>query len=113
MGTTLRFGVLGRITVTRDGTAVPITAAMPRAILAALLMQANKPVPTTRLVSGLWGDNPPRSAAASLNNHIFRLRRHLADPGRDLIRATESGYVIRIRDGELDLHEFLELYRRG
>ncbi|WP_194908406.1 AfsR/SARP family transcriptional regulator [Catenulispora rubra] len=113
MDQTLRFDVLGPVTVTRDGVAVPITAAMPRAILAALLMQANKPVPATRLKSGLWGDSPPRSAAASLSNHILRLRRNLADAARDRIRATESGYAIRIQDGELDLDDFVELHGRG
>ncbi|WP_370352983.1 BTAD domain-containing putative transcriptional regulator [Catenulispora sp. EB89] len=113
MGQTLRFDVLGAVTVTRDGMAVPITAAMPRAILAALLMQANKPVPATRLKAGLWGDSPPRSAAASLNNHVLRLRRHLADAKRDRIRVTEAGYAIRIQDGELDLNDFVELHARG
>jgi DNA-binding SARP family transcriptional activator len=113
MGRLLRFGVLGPVTVVQDGVKQSITAAMPRAILAALLLAANKPVPSRRLEAGLWGDTPPRSASAALYNHVHRLRRRLGDFGHDRIQATQSGYQLEIRAGELDLDDFGGLYDRG
>ncbi|NUP50138.1 MAG: transcriptional regulator, partial [Catenulispora sp.] len=109
----LRFGVLGPVTVLRDGADTPVTAAMPRALLTALLLGANRPVSVERLVAGLWGEAPPRNASASLHNHVHRLRRHLGPGGRERLRGTSAGYVLEIRDGELDLPVFAELHERG
>ena len=113
MGENMRFGVLGPVTAAWDGVDCSITAAMPRAILAALLLDANRPVPHGRFTAGLWGGNPPRSASASLHNHVHRLRRCLGDFGRERIRGTASGYVLDLRAGELDLLDFEELHDRG
>lgn len=113
MSERLYFGVLGPLTVRRDGAALPVTAAMPRAILAALLLEANRPVAAGRLRTGLWPESQPRCASASLHNHVHRLRRGLGDFGRDRIRAAPSGYLLEIHDGELDLHAFLALHEHA
>lgn len=112
-GERLRFGVLGPVTVARDGADSPVTAAMPRAVLTALLLRANQPVSVERLRSGLWGSEPPRRADSSLHNHVHRLRRHLGRFGQDRLAVTPSGYVLEIRDGELDLTRFTELHDRA
>lgn len=113
MGESLRFGVLGPVTVVRSGVEVPVTAAMPRAVLAALLLGANKPVPARRLESVLWQGGAPLRSGASLHNHVHRLRRQLGDSGRERIQTTPSGYVLQVRAGELDVHDFAELHERG
>jgi DNA-binding SARP family transcriptional activator len=86
---------------------------MPRAILAVLLLDANRTVPTERLISALWGDNPPQSAGASLYNHVARLRRSLGAAGVSRIRSVSAGYLVHVDDEELDLQVFTDLYRRG
>ncbi|WP_435283836.1 BTAD domain-containing putative transcriptional regulator [Streptomyces koelreuteriae] len=75
-----------------------------RVLLAALLLDAGRVVSAASLKDALWGGAPPASAQASLHNHVARLRRMLDDPER--LRTVPSGYVLRVDDGELDVHVF-------
>ncbi|MFF3872402.1 BTAD domain-containing putative transcriptional regulator [Streptomyces sp. NPDC001978] len=75
-----------------------------RALFAALLLEAGRVVPVESLKDALWGGAPPASAQASLHNHVTRLRRLLDDPER--LRAVAPGYLLRVDDGELDVHVF-------
>ncbi|MFF7753869.1 BTAD domain-containing putative transcriptional regulator [Streptomyces sp. NPDC007971] len=75
-----------------------------RALLAALLLEAGRVVSVDALKDALWGGAPPVSAQASLHNHVTRLRRLLDDPER--LRAVSPGYLLRVDDGELDVHVF-------
>ncbi|MEU9573298.1 BTAD domain-containing putative transcriptional regulator [Streptomyces massasporeus] len=81
-----------------------IASPKSRVLLAALLLDAGRVVSVEALKDALWGGEPPVSAQASLHNHIARLRRLLDDPGR--LRTVPSGYVLRIDEGELDVHVF-------
>ncbi|MER5574084.1 AfsR/SARP family transcriptional regulator [Streptomyces massasporeus] len=81
-----------------------IASPKSRVLLAALLLDAGRVVSVESLKDALWGEEPPVSAQASLHNHITRLRRLLDDPGR--LRTVPSGYVLRIDEGELDVHVF-------
>ncbi|ANS66952.1 putative regulatory protein [Streptomyces lincolnensis] len=75
-----------------------------RALLAALLLEAGRTVSVDALKDALWGGTPPASAQASLHNHVTRLRRLLDDSGR--LRAVPPGYLLRVEQGELDVHVF-------
>ncbi|MFJ4581217.1 AfsR/SARP family transcriptional regulator [Streptomyces echinatus] len=75
-----------------------------RALLAALLLESGRVVSVESLKDALWGGAPPVSAQASLHNHVTRLRRLLDDPER--LRAVPPGYVLRVDQGELDVHVF-------
>ncbi|MFJ9869483.1 BTAD domain-containing putative transcriptional regulator [Streptomyces sp. NPDC101165] len=75
-----------------------------RALLAALLLEAGRVVSVESLKDALWGGAPPVSAQASLHNHVTRLRRLLDDPER--LRAVAPGYLLRVDEGELDVHVF-------
>jgi DNA-binding SARP family transcriptional activator len=70
----MRFGLLGTVAVIRDHAGLPVRTAKPRTVLAARLLDANRVVPTGRLAKALWGDHPPASWAASLHNHVSRLK---------------------------------------
>ncbi|MGW1922660.1 AfsR/SARP family transcriptional regulator [Streptomyces massasporeus] len=110
----MRFGLLGPPVLFRgmqEGgrssgryEARAIASPKSRALLAALLLDAGRVVSVESLKDALWGGEPPVSAQASLHNHITRLRRLLDDPGR--LRTVPSGYVLRIDEGELDVHVF-------
>ncbi|MFJ8198776.1 BTAD domain-containing putative transcriptional regulator [Streptomyces sp. NPDC096152] len=82
----------------------PIGSPKVRALLAALLLEAGRVVSVEALKDALWGGAPPASAQASLHNHVARLRRLLDDPER--LRAVPPGYLLRVGQGELDLHVF-------
>ncbi|MER5831554.1 BTAD domain-containing putative transcriptional regulator [Streptomyces sp. NPDC002130] len=106
----MRFGLLGPPVLFRDdqggrrSEATPVASAKSRALLAALLLDAGRVVSVEALEDALWSGAPPVSARASLHNHIARLRRLLDDPGR--LRTVPSGYVLRLDEGELDVHVF-------
>ena len=108
----LQFVLLGPPTVIRDGAELRIQAVMRRSVLAALLLEANKVVTTERLFGMLWGQEPPAAATASLYNHVMRLRAALGDDG-DRLRTVGQGYLLDVREGELDLQVFAELYDRA
>ncbi|MCW8376831.1 AfsR/SARP family transcriptional regulator, partial [Streptomyces justiciae] len=78
-----------------------------RVLLAALLLEAGRTVSVDALKDALWGGSPPASAQASLHNHVTRLRRLLDDPER--LRAVPPGYLLRVEQGELDVHVFESL----
>ncbi|GHB81390.1 hypothetical protein GCM10010397_60520 [Streptomyces spinoverrucosus] len=89
----------------RPGLAVrAVGSPKARVLLAALLLEAGRVVPVASLKDALWGGAPPASAHASLHNHVARLRRMLDDPGR--LRAVPPGYLLRVEQGELDVHVF-------
>src|SRR5215213_2524567 len=97
------FRILGRVEARRNG--VPLTAIGPkqRALLALLLLHANEPVPHASLVDGLWGDDPPETAAKALQVYVSQLRRLV---GRELIRTRPGAYQLEIAPAALDLLRF-------
>ncbi|MBR7838112.1 winged helix-turn-helix domain-containing protein [Actinospica durhamensis] len=107
----MRFGLLGPVTVQLDAAGAPvrIEQRMPEILLAALLLNAGKSVPTVKLTTALWGYDPPPTAASSLYNHVGRLRRLLGPEGGGRIRTASVGYVIDVESGELDTAEFAAL----
>ncbi|GAA2825158.1 BTAD domain-containing putative transcriptional regulator [Kitasatospora paracochleata] len=98
----IAFGLLGPLTVHDGREPRPITSPTHRALLTHLLLDPNRPVTAEALVAAVWGERPPRTAQASLHNHIGRLRRSLGPLLEDRLRSTASGYVLRVEDGELD-----------
>ncbi|CAL9303409.1 hypothetical protein SUDANB51_04582 [Streptomyces sp. enrichment culture] len=87
-----------------EGTVRAIGSPKTRVLLAALLLDAGRVVSVESLKDALWGGTPPVSAQASLHNHVARLRRLLGNPER--LRTVPSGYVLRVDEGELDVHVF-------
>ncbi|MBD0424433.1 tetratricopeptide repeat protein [Streptomyces sp. TRM S81-3] len=105
----LRFGLLGPPVVydargDADGHGGHMPGPKTRVLLAALLLEAGRAVSIESLKEALWGGAPPLSAQASLHNHVTRLRRLLDEPGR--LRTVPSGYLLRVDEGELDVHAF-------
>ncbi|MEU5567972.1 AfsR/SARP family transcriptional regulator [Streptomyces coeruleorubidus] len=106
----LRFGLLGPPVLYYDvsgggrSEARGVASPKSRVLLAALLLDAGRVVSVESLREALWGGAPPVSAQASLHNHVARLRRLLDDPER--LRTVPSGYVLRVDEGELDVHVF-------
>ncbi|MEU1273294.1 BTAD domain-containing putative transcriptional regulator [Streptomyces sp. NPDC005799] len=105
----LRFGLLGSPVLYEargEASAEMLSVGSPklRALLAALLLEAGRVVSVESLKDALWGGAPPASAQASLHNHVARLRRLLDDPER--LRSVPPGYVLRVEQGELDVHVF-------
>ncbi|MEU4727280.1 AfsR/SARP family transcriptional regulator [Streptomyces sp. NPDC023588] len=107
--------ILGPVEIRRGGLPRTPTALKRRALLALLLLHANRPSSVDMLVEELWDGHPPRSAVATLQMYVSGLRRIL-DPGhsRDggdarrhpVLRTAGSGYLLHVGPGELDLDCF-------
>ncbi|MDX2558704.1 BTAD domain-containing putative transcriptional regulator [Streptomyces sp. TX20-6-3] len=113
----MRFAVLGETAVrTEDGTPVRVPELKVRALLAALLVDAGRPVSAFRLVDDLWGDEPPGNPLRALQAKVSQLRRAFeeAEPGgRDLVVTQAPGYLLAVPEGALDAHEFARLAARA
>ncbi|WP_155058057.1 AfsR/SARP family transcriptional regulator [Streptomyces blattellae] len=114
MSARYEFRILGPLEVRRDGHPVGIGATKLRLLLAALLAEANQVVTVERLMSRLWGDQPPKDARNTLQNYVLRLRRAL-DCSADTtpVLTHPRGYVIKVDPDALDLHRFTALVLQG
>jgi DNA-binding SARP family transcriptional activator/tetratricopeptide (TPR) repeat protein len=101
----VEFRLLGPLEVLDGDRVLPIGGKKRRAVLALLLLAANRVVPTARLIDEVWGESPPRAAPSSLQNHVSRLRAVLG--GR--LETRPSGYLLRVAPDELDLERFRRL----
>jgi len=99
----MEFGVLGPLEVMDDDGRLQLGGPKQRTVLAHLLLRANNLVTAERLIDALWGEEPPGSARNTLQTYIKHLRKLV---GRERIEHLSSGYVLRVRPGELDLLRF-------
>lgn len=109
----MQFRILGPVEVWDNGEPLVLGGPQKRALLAVLLLNANRVVSVDRLVEELWGDQPPPDARGLLRGCVARLRRALrgdrpatdADP----LITRPPGYVLTVAPGTLDAHRVDEL----
>ena len=106
----VEYRVLGPLEVSVDGCPIRLGAPKQRATLVLLLCRPNTVVPASRLVDGLWGDDPPGSAGNLVQGYVSGLRKAL---GKEAIETRGAGYVLRVERGALDLQRFEELAHDG
>ncbi|HLM49101.1 MAG TPA: BTAD domain-containing putative transcriptional regulator, partial [Solirubrobacteraceae bacterium] len=99
----MQFGILGPVEVADAGHRLEIAGGKQRALLVALLLQANRVVPAARLIDALWDEAPPETAGKALQVHVSQLRKAL---GRDTVVTRAPGYLLRVSPGALDLDRF-------
>lgn len=113
----MQFAVLGPIEVHDQEVDVTPAAAMPRRVLATLLLHADQVVPIPTLIEELWDDEPPRLARKTVQTYVYQLRKALAGgptgEGRHLLETRPQGYRILLEPGELDLRLFEQRARTG
>jgi len=111
----LEFRVLGPLTVRVDGVVVPAGGPKQRALLALLLLSANRVVARERLIDELFAEQSLNSADHALRNQVSRLRKVLAPAAvqEPRIVARAPGYLLRVEPGELDLENFERLLAAG
>lgn len=101
--TGLQVRLLGPVEVRRDGRRVRLPGAKPTTLLALLAIHVGEVVGTDRLVDGLWGDRPPRSADAVLRTYVAQLRRVL---GAAAIETGPEGYALCLDPACIDARLF-------
>ncbi|MEU8607687.1 AfsR/SARP family transcriptional regulator [Actinoplanes sp. NPDC048791] len=111
----MRFNLLGPLEVLDDqGRPVPL-APKPGQLLALLLIDAGRVIPTEALIGELWGDAVPASARTIVQTYVYQLRKSLGGGSHasPRLRTSQSGYLVRIDDDILDLYEFDRLTTSG
>ncbi|MGZ4547404.1 MAG: BTAD domain-containing putative transcriptional regulator [Blastococcus sp.] len=115
----MRYRVLGPLEVTgSDGRALDLGGAKPRALLTLLLAEAGRVVSVDRIVTALWGDDPPPTVTGTLQAYVSHLRRVL-EPDRgpreapDVLLTRPPGYLLRVDPADLDLLRFAALVEEG
>ena len=109
----LWFGLLGTLEVRQDGVPIAVPAPRQRALLAALLCRSNQVVGLEELAEAVWQSRPTDAATTTLRSYVMRLRRVLGPRDGSRIKALGTGYLIEVREGELDLQVFADLAARG
>lgn len=89
-----------------DGVEQPLPGRRPQAVLARLLLDANRRVSAAEIIDAVWGDDTT-DRTSTLESHIWRLRRVLEpgrtahQPARVLVTDTE-GYRLVTRTEDVD-----------
>ncbi|NES30197.1 hypothetical protein GCE86_08175 [Micromonospora terminaliae] len=113
------FQLLGPVSAHLNHQPVMPSAPKQRQILVLLALNAGRVVTTQTLVEELWGDQPPRSSATTLQTYILQLRAKLAAAARDrtsarrVLETRHSGYQLDAQLCETDVAEFDNLARAG
>jgi DNA-binding SARP family transcriptional activator/pimeloyl-ACP methyl ester carboxylesterase len=97
------FRLLGPLEVLGDHEPLQITAGKQRALLASLLLHANRTVSREQIVDALWGEDVPGSAQKMVQIHVSQLRKALPEPR---LHTRPPGYLLQVGDDELDLSRF-------
>ena len=113
----LEFRILGQIQVLADGEPIELGPFKQRALLALLIVNANRVVSTDRILEALWGEEGADKEKA-LWVYVSRLRSAL-EPDREgrgessILVRREPGYVVTIDPSQIDARRFEELLARG
>jgi DNA-binding SARP family transcriptional activator len=94
--------LLGSVQVQVDARDVKIPAPRQRALLAMLLLDADRTVSAAALIDGIWGEAPPQHPESALHIVVCRLRQVLDSVAPMLVRDS-SGYRMEIAAEALDL----------
>jgi YVTN family beta-propeller protein len=112
------FGILGPLEVSRSGCVVPLGGPRQRAVLALLVLEANRVVSMDRLAEDVWGGDPPEGWVTTLQTYVFHLRRAL-EPDRargvsgGVLVTRNHGYLLFVNPEHLDAAQFQDGFTAG
>ena len=104
------FRILGPLEVSADERALDLGGPKQRALLALLILEANRVVSRDRLIESLWDKQPPESARKALQVYVSQLRKVL---GQERLVTRAPGYLLQVDPDELDLDRFQRLREEG
>jgi basic membrane lipoprotein Med (substrate-binding protein (PBP1-ABC) superfamily)/DNA-binding SARP family transcriptional activator len=106
--------VLGSIEVGDGDVGVQLGPPKQRAVFAILLLHPGEIVPADRLIELVWGEQPPRTAAHSIQLYVSDLRKALeAIDGGPVIETRAPGYVLQVEIERIDARRFEALVLEG
>jgi DNA-binding SARP family transcriptional activator/tetratricopeptide (TPR) repeat protein len=114
----LRFELLGPMRAWQGDTELNLGPVQQQVVLAALVLNANRPVGRDQLIDAVWGPDAPAYAVNLLQKHVSALRRIL-DPVRSarepskLLSWTGAGYLLTMPADHIDIEMFDREVRRA
>ena len=105
-----QFSLLGPVSMSLDGEPIALGGQKRRALLAVLLLDANRVVSRDRLIDALWGEEPPDTARNTLQVYVSQLRKLLPE---GVLETAPAGYQLVIDAEAVDLFEFIRLSEEG
>lgn len=114
----LRIHDLGTLVVEVAGTGTPLGGAKPGLVLAVLLVNANRRVSVDALVHAVWGEVDAGAVLATLESHIWRLRK-TTEPHRGrrqqpvYLVNDAGGYRLIVNPDNVDSLRFAQLAEQG
>ncbi len=105
--------LLGNVEVEADGVLLDVGSPKARAVFTVLVLHVNEVVSTDRIIDLVWGDDPPRTAAHSVQLYVSELRRTLEGQVVASIETRSPGYSLRIHPESIDVHRFGRLVDHG
>ncbi|WP_282203847.1 AfsR/SARP family transcriptional regulator [Kitasatospora fiedleri] len=118
-GVHVDFRLLGEIEVRSAGGPLDVGTPRQQVVLAALLVDARRPIAIETLVDRVWGHRLPAHPRPVLYAHLSRIRgllRQTAVPGGGTAARLErrhAGYVLDVDPELVDLHRFRRLVEQG
>jgi predicted ATPase/DNA-binding SARP family transcriptional activator len=110
----MEFRILGPLEVWEGDRRLALGGAKHRALLAILILNANRVVATDRLIELLWGEEPSETVNNTLQVSVSQLRKvlepdHVRGTPHRVLVSQEPGYMLRVSPAELDLGRFEQL----
>src|SRR5829696_4230255 len=104
------YRLLGPLEVVHRGEAVPTGGQRKRALLARLLLEANRTVSIDALVDALWGERVPATAVKMVHIYVSQLRKVLPSGA---LQTRPPGYRLEVAPEAVDLLRFERLRKEG
>ena len=105
----MQIRLLGTVDVDLDDRPLKLAGPKQRAVLSMLALSANSTVSVERLIEGLWGEEPPPTAAKMIQQYVSQLRRLLGENGATQIATHGRGYELQIDPAAVDALQFERL----
>ena len=99
------FRILGPLEVSDGGREVRLRGGKQRALLALVLVNANRTLAIDRIVDDLWGDDVPGRAEDGADPRLQAAR----GAGAGTLHTRPPGYALPLEPDELDLYRFERL----
>jgi DNA-binding SARP family transcriptional activator len=116
--TMLTVRLLGSVQILSAGRPVDIGPVRQRCVLAALAVDAGRPVPVPALIDRVWAERPPQRAQHTLQVYLSRIRGALHQSAHSaLVSRRNGGYALDIDNDQVDVlrfeKAFAEIRRSG
>ena len=105
--------MLGPLAVDADGREVHVAGSHRRRLLALLASRPGRMVSVDAIIDALWGEDPPPTAAKTVQTHVVRLRRSLTAADAELIETVRGGYRLALDPAAVDAVRFERLAADG